>query len=86
MTLDRAEAVLTDPSLTNEVDTVLRRTGHGYRAAAARGSVDFIRHADDSIEVLATEGVNPLGDERAVQRVTVADETGDDTARNHQAG
>ncbi|GJM38118.1 MAG: hypothetical protein DHS20C19_14850 [Acidimicrobiales bacterium] len=77
MSLDRAEAVLTDPTLTNEVDTVLRRTDHGYRAASARGSLDFARRADDSMEVLATEGVNPLGNERADQRLSVADETDD---------
>ncbi|MEM7142072.1 MAG: alkaline phosphatase family protein [Actinomycetota bacterium] len=75
--LERAEAVLTDPTLATEVDTVLRRTDHGYRAASARGSVDFTRDVDDAIEVLATSGVNPLDDERADQRLAVADELDD---------
>jgi phosphonoacetate hydrolase len=81
MTIDRAEAVLTDSSLSDEVDTVLRRTGHGLRAASARGSVDFRRNGDDSIEVLATSGENPLGDQRTDQRTRVADETDDPWAR-----
>lgn len=75
MTIDRAEETFTDPALANEVDTVLRRTSNGYRASSSRGSVDFIRHDDDSIEVVATSGANPLGDERTDQRTAVDDET-----------
>ena len=75
MTIDRAEETLTDSTLANEVDTVLRRTSNGYRASSSRGSADFIRHDDDSIEVVATSGANPLGDERTDQRTAVDDET-----------
>jgi phosphonoacetate hydrolase len=76
MSIEQAETVLIDPGLENEVDTVLRRTADGYRAASSRGSVDFSRHDDGSIEILATTGENPLGDERTDQRTEVADETG----------
>lgn len=77
----RAEEVLTDSSLDEEVDTVLRRTALGYRAASSRGSVDFTRHDDDSIEVLADAGENPLSDERTDQRTTIAAETEEPWAR-----
>ena len=81
MTIEQAEAVLTDPDLADEVDTVLRQTADGYRAASSRGSVDFARTDDDTIEVLATTGENPLGDERTDQRTRVTDETDDPWAR-----
>jgi len=81
MTIEQAEAVLTDPGLASEVDTVLRRTRHGLRAASARGSVDFRRNDEDTIEVLATTGENPLGNERSDQRTAVAEEVDDPWAR-----
>ncbi|MEZ5166455.1 MAG: hypothetical protein R2695_08160 [Acidimicrobiales bacterium] len=77
MSIERAEALLTDPVLATEVDTVLRRSDGGYRAASSRGSVDFSRRDDGSIEVLATSGANPLGDERTDQRTEVRAETED---------
>lgn len=75
--IERAEAVLTDSAMATEVDTVLRRTADGYRAASSRGAVEFTRHTDDRIEVLATTGQNPLADQRADQRLAVADEVDD---------
>ena len=75
--LRRAEAVLTDPSMTGEVDTVLRRVDGGYRAASSRGSVDFRRGDDGAIEVLTTTDVNPLANEAFDHRTTVADELHD---------
>ena len=52
MSIERAEAVLTDPQRSLEVDTILRRTDDGFRAASSRGSVEFRRidngsNADD---------------------------------------
>ena len=73
----RAEAVLTDPAFANEVDTILRRTEHGYRAASSRGSVDFSRGNDGEIEVIAVDGDNPLRNEATDQRLDVAAEIGD---------
>lgn len=79
--LSLAEEVLTDSGLDQEVDTVLRRTATGYRAASSRGSVDFTRAADDTIEILAETGDHPLLDERTDQRTSVEVETGDPWAR-----
>jgi hypothetical protein len=76
-----AETALTDPAHDRLVDTVLRRTASGYRAASARGSVDFTRGADDEIEILAEAGDNPLGDQRTDQRTSVEVETDDPWAR-----
>lgn len=73
---DRAEAVLTDPTLQREVDSVLRRTATGYRAASARGSVDFTRTHDDMI-VVDDRGDHPLADQRTDQRVSVGHEIDD---------
>lgn len=81
MQLETAESVLVDPTLDDLVDTVLRRTTDGYRAASARGSVDFTRGVDGSIEVVAQSGAHPLADERTDQRTTVASETDDPWAR-----
>jgi hypothetical protein len=77
LAIDVAESVLTDPTLDQEVDTVLRRTAEGYRAASARGTVDFARRADESIEILAVVGKHPFVDERTDQRTTVGVETDD---------
>ncbi len=76
MTLARAEEVLTDPSLAGEVDAVLLRTAEGYRASAARGSVDF-RNGHDGFSVTATCGQSPLADQSTDQRCCVADEQAD---------
>ncbi|MDG2026644.1 MAG: alkaline phosphatase family protein [Acidimicrobiales bacterium] len=73
-TVDRAEAVLTDPGLSGEVDSILRQTPQGYRAASHEGSVDFVRGEDDSIDVTRTSGNHPLRDDSAKQRTTVAAE------------
>lgn len=80
--ITQAEAVLTDPNRSLEIDTILRRTPDGFRAASSRGSVDFRRvdngsNADDEIEVTATVGDNPLADQRTDQRVRAADEHDD---------
>jgi len=74
---DRAEAALTDPVLAQHVDTVLRRTEHGYRAASARGAVEFTRLDDDSIDVLDESGQHPLVDQRTDQRTEISHETDD---------
>jgi phosphonoacetate hydrolase len=78
---DLAEEVLTDPALDAEVDTVLRRTATGYRAASSRGSVDFARTDGDAIEILSESGEHPLADERTDQRTSVEVETDDPWAR-----
>ena len=58
--LDRLEAVLTDPSMTNRIDSLLLRTSHGFRATSARGSIDFCENPDGSTEVLDEHGEHPL--------------------------
>jgi len=78
---DRAEAVLTDGSHQREIDTVLRRTAEGFRAASSTGSVDFARRDDGSIEVLGESGEHPLVDERCDQRTSVEVEVDDPWAR-----
>ena len=80
VTLERAEAVLTDPARQSGVDTILRRTADGYRAASARGAVEFSRGPDDTFEIHSTSGDNPLANERSNERLTVAEETGDPLA------
>ncbi len=65
MTLDdsplaRLEAVLTDPMMTAHIDSLVLRTGDGFRAASARGSVDFREGDDGTVEVLAESGDHPL--------------------------
>jgi len=73
----RAEEVLTDSAHADEVDSIIRRSDAGYRVASARGSIEFSRGADDTIEVLAASGEHPLSDERTDQRTAVDDETGE---------
>ncbi len=70
---DPTEAVLTDPSLVAVVDTVVRRSHDGYRAASTSGAVEF-RRTGDGIEILAEEGDNPLRNQRTDERVALADE------------
>lgn len=75
-TLERAEAALTDSTLAHAVDTILRKTPTGYRAAGHRGSVDFQRdHVGAELTVTATSGENPLANQATDQRTTVAAET-----------
>ena len=78
---DLAETVLTDPTNDHLVDTVVRRTALGYRAASTRGSVEFTRTADDGFEILAETGANPLADASTDRRTTVAAELDDPWAR-----
>ena len=81
MTLERAEAVLTDPSLTDEVDTIVRRHNDGYRAASADGAVEFRRTDDGEIEVTAATGHHPLRNDATDDRLDVATEQADPWAR-----
>ncbi|MEQ8841782.1 MAG: alkaline phosphatase family protein [Acidimicrobiales bacterium] len=76
-TRDLAESVLTDAALDQEVDTVLRRTADGYRAASARGAVDFTRTGEGTIEILAESGAHSLADQRTDQRTAIDEETDD---------
>ncbi len=80
MSAERAEAVLTDPSLTDEVDTVVRRTAGGYRAASAAGWVEF-RRSEDGFETIAQAGANPLRNEATDQLVDAESEREDPWAR-----
>jgi hypothetical protein len=73
VTNDAAEAVLSDPSLASEVDTVLRRTDHGYRATSSRGHAEF-RRTEEYFEVLSESGHSPLADDSVDQRLAPADE------------
>ncbi len=60
--LDAAEAALVDPACAAMVDVVLRRLdGDTYRAAGARGAVEF-RHGPDGTTIVATTGTDPLAD------------------------
>ena len=58
--ISRLESFLTDSSMTRYVDTVVMRTGDGFRAASATGAVDFCEAPDGSIEILAEAGDHPL--------------------------
>ncbi|MEO0493963.1 MAG: alkaline phosphatase family protein [Actinomycetota bacterium] len=58
--LARLESLLTDSSMTAHVDSVVVRTGDGFRAASARGTVDFSEADDGSVEILAESGDHPL--------------------------
>ncbi len=61
MPLDRAQSVLTDSALESLVDAVVLKTDDGYRAASARGSIDF-RRDDDGFEVTGQTGEPPIND------------------------
>lgn len=65
MTLDEApiarlESFLTDSSMTPHIDSVVMRTTDGFRAASARGAVDFREADDGTAEILSTSGEHPL--------------------------
>ena len=59
----RLESLLTDPAMAAHIDSVVLRTDDGFRAASARGSVDFCEADDGSITVLAESGAHPLRDQ-----------------------
>ncbi|MEM9468029.1 MAG: alkaline phosphatase family protein [Actinomycetota bacterium] len=79
-TIARLEATLTDPQLAARIDSVILRTGDGFRAASARGSVDFGEGDDDAIEVLATAGDHPLRNQATDQAADTATELGLESA------
>ena len=58
--LARLESVLTDPHMARSIDSVVLRTGEGFRAASARGSVDFCEGEDGDVCILAKSGTHPL--------------------------
>jgi len=80
VTAERAEELLTDTSLTNEVDTVLRRIDDGYRAASAEGWTQFRRVAD-GFDVIDETALNPLRNQKTDDRTTVEAEQADPGAR-----
>ena len=80
VTVQRAEELLTDPSLNAEVDTVIRRVDSGYRAASSEGSIEFRRIAGGFETVDATP-LNPLRNQRADDRTTLVAEQADPWAR-----
>ncbi len=80
MSSDQAEAILTDPSLTGEVDTIVRRTAAGFRAASAGGWVEF-RRQGDGFETIGAGGDNPLRNDRTDELVDVESEDTDLRAR-----
>ncbi|MEM9203964.1 MAG: alkaline phosphatase family protein [Actinomycetota bacterium] len=66
---DRLVETLTDPRLARHIDTVIARTTDGFRAASARGSVDFVEAEDGSVEILAEAGVHPLRNQTVDQAI-----------------
>jgi len=59
--IEAIEAALTDPALAHLVDVVLRRDGDTYRAASARGTVEFTHDADGT-RCRVVSGVDPFAD------------------------
>ena len=58
--LAQLESVLTDPHMARSIDSVVLRTSEGFRAASARGSVDFCEGEDGDVCILAKSGTHPL--------------------------
>ncbi|MFT7608810.1 MAG: phosphonoacetate hydrolase [Candidatus Aldehydirespiratoraceae bacterium] len=74
----RAEEVLTAEPMAALVDSILRRTDDGgYRAASARGAVEFVREADGAFTITAQSGAHPLVDVGTNARLTVDAELGE---------
>ncbi len=73
VTVQRAEELLTDPALTAEVDTIVRRIDVGYRAASAEGSVEF-RRVDDGFETISETPLSPLRNQHTDERISVGAE------------
>src|SRR5450631_1151519 len=60
---DAALTVLTDVSLDRVVDMVLSASDGMYEARSHDGAVQFRREGTSQIEVVATEGRDPLADQ-----------------------
>lgn len=66
--------VLTDRALDPIVDMVLNRRDGGYDAVAATGRIRFRRTELGAFEVIATEGADPLADQRTDRFVGLDEE------------
>jgi len=74
MSVDRAETLLTDRTLSPEVDAIIRRTDQGFRVASHTGSIDFAEGPDDQPVELASHGHHPLRNRSLNQRLHSRDE------------
>ena len=72
--LTRLEALLTDAQMTAHIDSVVSRTEDGFRAASARGSVEFREAVDGAVEVFAETGEHPLANQALDQAIDTAAE------------